>query len=103
MKNFIAGFIFMVAVVAMFVVFSKGDDSNIYSYLPEGEYTAGVISVRVKGDETLSEILINNEDKTGMSGIPVDIQIREWERFSGRDADFISAGEDLLLPCYIRK
>ena len=101
MKKFVLGIILTASIVGMIFIFSK-EDERIYRYLPEGKYEATVISVRVKGDETLREILINNEEKTGMKGVPVNIQVKEWERFSGRDADYIDAGEDILLPCYIK-
>ena len=101
MKNLILSILLIIATVAMILVF-KGDD-DIYCHLPDGNYDVKVISVRVKGDDTLSQILLNNESETGMEGVPVSVQIKEWERFSGRDADCISAGEDILLPCYIRK
>ena len=101
MKNLICLISLIIAIVAMIFVF-KGDD-DIYSHLPEGNYDVKVISVRVKGNDTLSQILLENENETGMVGVPVSIQIKEWERFSGRDADCISAGEDILLPCYYIK
>lgn len=101
MKNLVLSILLIIAIVAMINVF-KGDD-DIYSYLPSGNYETQVISVRVKGDDTLSQILLNNESETGMVGVPVSVQIKEWERFSGRDADCISAGEDIYLPCYIKK
>nr|DAN76590.1 MAG TPA: hypothetical protein [Caudoviricetes sp.] len=101
MKNLIAVVSLIIAIVAMIFVF-KGD-GDIYSHLPDGNYDVKIISVRVKGDDTLSQILLDNETETGMEGVPVSVQIKEWERFSGRDADCISAGEDILLPCYIKK
>lgn len=102
MKNFILGVLLIIVVIGMCFIFSEDDDS-IYRHLPEGEYNVGVISVRVKGNQTLTEILLENEDETGMKGVPVNIQVKEWERFSGRDGNFITAGEDLLIPCYIKK
>lgn len=102
MKKFILGVILTVAIVGMFIIFSK-EDNDIYHYLPEGNYEATVISVRVKGNQTLTEILINNEEKTGMKDVPINVQVKEWERFSGRDANCIDAGEDILLPCYLKK
>lgn len=101
MKNLTLTILLVIAIVAMIFVF-KGDN-GIYSHLPEGDYDVKVISVRVKGDDTLSQILLDNESETGMIGVPVSVQIKEWERFSGRDADCISAGEDIYLPCYIKK
>lgn len=101
MKNLLWVFLLIIAIGVMIFVFNGDDD--IYNHLPDGKYETKVISVRVKGDDTLSQILLDNEVETGMVGVPVSIQVKEWERFSGRDADCISAGEDILLPCYIKK
>lgn len=101
-KNIMLGFILIITIISMIFVFNNKDGIDIYKYLPEGNYDVKVISVRVKGGETLSEILLRNENETGMKGIPVKIQVKEWERFSNRDANYISAGEDILLPCYIK-
>lgn len=102
-KNLLLGFILIITTISMIFVFSNKDGIDIYKYLPEGKYDVRVISVRVKGGETLSEILHDNEDETGMKGVPINVQVKEWERFSSRDANHISAGEDILIPCYIKK